>query len=121
MKVFKNSYNFVCEIKKDVVILLYNHSQKQMNMKTQKTTPIFSRYISESNKHEWTMREFGSYEDSGNAADHVVAIINRSPKNKIVAYSKEEVAKLVSSARYCSVGYDDDHQVKASEAIAKFC
>lgn len=82
--------------------------------------PYFKRSLSEKFKHEWIMREWGSYEDHSKAENHVVSIIERSPKNFVVARDIVERDALIKSASYVSVGYDDDHQVAASNAIARF-
>lgn len=76
--------------------------------------------ISEAFKHEWMMREHGSYEDSGKSESHVYSILARSPKGKVRWENEEEKLKLEKSASYVSDGYDDDHQIKASESIARF-
>lgn len=76
--------------------------------------------LSEKFKHEWIMREYGSYEDAGKPKDHVVAILERSPKNKVKAANEEEKIKLAKSASYVSMGYTDDDQIKASNAISRF-
>jgi hypothetical protein len=75
--------------------------------------------LSEKFKHEWRMREWGSFEDSKESESHVVAIINRSPKGKVVAANEEELKKISTSAFYVSSGYDDDHQIAASKAIER--
>ena len=54
--------------------------------------------LKESIKDEWIMKEWGSYEDSNEADSHIVAILKRSPKNKVVANSLDELITIKRSA-----------------------
>lgn len=76
--------------------------------------------LSEKFKHEWMMREYGSYEDNGKPKDHIVAIIERSPKGKVIAANETELKTISKSALSISDGYDDDNQKAASKAISRF-
>lgn len=89
-------------------------------MTTKSPQPMFIASLSEDVKQEWIMREYGSYEDSGKSEDHVVSILKRSPKGKVVANNYLEIKFLQKSALFVSDGYDDEGQIKVSRAIARF-
>lgn len=54
------------------------------------------------------MKEEGSYEDSGCAETHIVAILNRSPKNAVRFFNDQEKSKIIDSAKYNSSSWDFD-------------
>ena len=77
--------------------------------------------LSEEIKEEWSMREWGSWEDSGETdVNHIVSILKNSPKGKIKVTNEEQLKNVRVSA-WCVEDFDSDEDtLKMGRAIAKF-
>jgi|TARA_R110002050_G_scaffold169380_1_gene301116 hypothetical protein len=77
--------------------------------------------LSEELKREWSMREWGSWEDSGETdVNHIVSILKNSPKGKIKVTNEEQLKNVHASA-WCIEDFDSDSEtLRMGRAIAKF-
>ena len=77
--------------------------------------------LSEEIKREWSIREWGSWEDSGQTdVNHIVSILKNSPKGKIKVTNAEQLKNVRVSA-WCVEDFDSDEDtLRMGRAIAKF-
>lgn len=79
------------------------------------------RNLSEEIKREWSMREWGSWEDSGKTdVNHIVSILKNSPKGKIKVINEEQLKNVHASA-WCVEDFDgDEDTLRMGGVIARF-
>jgi hypothetical protein len=77
--------------------------------------------LSEELKTEWTIREWGSWEDSGETdVNHIVSILKNSPKGKIKVTNEEQLKNVHESAWNVSDFDSDSEAERMGMLIAKF-
>lgn len=73
---------------------------------------FFETNLSEKIKHEWEMKEYGSFEDAGcPKSGHIVNVLNTSSKGRIVANNQEELDLIEKSASYHAGAWDYDQPI----------